>query len=145
MFRSYLRLIGAFVLAYIATPTPTFATVLATIVPCSGVVVNGQGTNCTICSLATLAQNVLNDGIFVAVFLSAILFAWSGWKFATAESTGNPGQINEAKSAFWHITGGLVLILGAWIIVSVIVTTLTGNSTWNKLCNQAIIVRSPFV
>jgi len=139
MLRGYsVTIVIAFVLSCIVTPALTFAAVLATVVPCSGVVINGQGTDCTICGLATLAQNLLNDGIFVAVFLSAVLFAWAGWKFVTAESSGNPGQINEAKGIFWHITGGLVLILGAWIIVSVIVQALTGNMTWNQLCKQTL-------
>jgi hypothetical protein len=124
------------IVSYIVTPTLSFATVLAPIVPCSGVAVNGQGTNCTICSLATLAQNLLNDGIFVAVFLSAILFAYAGWKMVSSSSTGNEHGISEAKSIFWHVTLGLVLILGAWIIVSVIMQTLASNFTWNQLCNS---------
>src|SRR3989344_3374826 len=33
----------------------------------------------SVCDLATVAQNVLNTGIYIAVFLSAVLFAWAGW------------------------------------------------------------------
>src|SRR3990167_57646 len=38
----------------------------------------------SVCDIATVAQNVLNTGIYIAVFLSAVLFAWAGWLYLTS-------------------------------------------------------------
>lgn len=97
---------------------------------------NQPGGCQSICDLATLAQNLLNDGIFVAIFLSAILFAWAGWQLVVGSSSGNAAQVKRAKNIFKYVTGGLVLIISAWIIVSVIMSALTNNSSWNNLCSQ---------
>lgn len=98
---------------------------------------NGLGGCQSICALAELAQNALTDGIYIAVFLSAILFAWAGWQMIIGSSSGNPNQIHHAKNIFWYVTIGLVLIISAWIIVSVIMSALTNNSSWNSLCTYS--------
>ena len=90
----------------------------------------------SICDLALLAQNALTDGIYIAIFLSAILFAWAGWNMVVGSSSGNSTQVSQAKKIFWNVTIGLVLILSAWIIVSVIMAALTTNANWNTLCAQ---------
>ena len=98
-----------------------------------------QGSDCndaggcqSICDITTVAQNVLDDGIYVAIFLSAILFAWAGWQLVISGE--NPTMRTHAKHIFMYVTGGLVLIISAWIIVSVIMGVLTNSSTWNALC-----------
>jgi uncharacterized membrane protein len=93
---------------------------------------NGQGGCQSICDIATVAQNVLNVGIFVIVFLSAILFAWGGWKYLTA--MGNETEVHAAKGLLWNVMIGLVLILAAWLLVNTLMQTLTGNSVWNSIC-----------
>ena len=98
---------------------------------------NGKGGCHSICDLATLAQNVMNVGIFVAVFLSAILFAWAGWKYVTAQ--GNSGQAGAAKKLFFNVMIGFVIILVAWIFVDVLMRSLTGNSNWSSLCGYSAI------
>jgi len=90
---------------------------------------------CGLCDIATLAQNVLNTGIFIAVFLSAILFAWAGWKYVTA---GGGGDVSSAREIFTNVLVGLVIILAAWLIVDTIMRTLVNPSAsigpWNKMC-----------
>src|SRR3989344_5175107 len=51
----------------------------------------------SVCDLATVAQNVLNTGIYIAVFLSAVLFAWAGWLYLTSVAG---GEISRAKEIF---------------------------------------------
>lgn len=110
------------------------------IVNCSGAIAGGASDinpnlpPCTICSIAQTAQNVLNTGIFVAVFLSAILFAWAGVKYLT--SAVNSGGINEAKSLFGNVLIGLFIILGAWLVIDTLMKTLTNGQfgPWNKVC-----------
>jgi hypothetical protein len=117
---------------FLLSPVAASALGLVAIVPST---CNGQGGCQSICDIATLAQNALTDGIYIAVFLSAILFAWAGWQLIIGSSSGNPEQIRNAKNIFWYVTIGLVLIISAWIIVSVIMAALTNNSTWNQLCS----------
>jgi hypothetical protein len=96
------------------------------IVPCNGI-------NCSLCDLAQLAQNLLNAGIFIAVFLSAILFAYAGWIYMTQETISGQGS---AKSMFQNVTFGLIIILGAWLFVDTIMKTMLGGSylPWNSVC-----------
>ncbi len=101
------------------------------IVPC-------HGTDCTCADLTTVAQNIINTSIFVAVFLSAILFAWAGWKMISGKSTGTSEDISGAKEILWNVVVGLVIIIAAWLIVDTIVKTLTASGTvqgvWNTIC-----------
>ena len=104
------------------------------IVPCSGAL--PKETACTICDIGKVAQHVLNTGIFVAVFLSAILFAWAGVKYLT--NAVNSSGINEAKSLFGNVLIGLFIILGAWLVIDTLMRTLINPDAqfgpWNKIC-----------
>ena len=97
-------------------------------------IVTCDGVDCKVCDVATTAQNVLNMGIFVTIFLSAVLFAWAGWKHVTAG--GDSGKVGEARRIFTNVGIGLVLILAAWLIVDTLMKTLTNGSfgPWNKVC-----------
>jgi hypothetical protein len=100
------------------------------IVPCSG-------PDCTVCHIADLANNVLNAGIYVAVFLSAILIAWAGWKYLT--NVANAGAHEKAREIFTNVIVGLIIILGGWLVIDTIMRTLTTNKTWNRICNTAAL------
>lgn len=103
------------------------------IVPCTGAL--GK-TPCTVCHIATLAQNILTTGIYIAVFLSAILFVWAGGLYLT--SAANPSGVTKAKTLFFNVIVGLLLILGAWLIVDTLMRVLVGSKEkfgpWNSLC-----------
>ena len=109
---------------------------IPTIVPCAGAKASETLPACTICHIAQLAQNTINAGIYIAVFLSAILFAWAGWKYITAG--GDAGKAGDAKKIFWTVGVGLVLILAAWLIVDIIMKTLVSENAlfgpWNEVC-----------
>jgi len=93
-------------------------------------------TTCGICDIAQLVQNVINAGIYIAIFLSAVLFAYAGWQYITAG--GQEGKATEAKKIFWNVGIGLVLVLGAWLIVDLIMKMLVNQSAlfgpWNEIC-----------
>jgi hypothetical protein len=99
------------------------------LVPCNG-------ADCSICDLATLAQNILNAAIYMAVFLAAGLFAWAGGLYLT--SAGNPTQAGKAKGVFVNVALGLIFILGSWLLVDIIMKTLTPGGgkfgPWNQIC-----------
>ncbi|MBI5456918.1 hypothetical protein HY969_04240 [Candidatus Kaiserbacteria bacterium] len=126
MMRRAVRVVGIFF--GLSLPYISYAqTILPKkIVPCDGL-------NCTVCSLAELAQNILNAGIVISVFLSAMLFAYAGWLYLTNEAI---GQQQKAKDTFKNVVLGLVIILAAWVIVDTLMKmTLGGNYLpWNNVC-----------
>ncbi len=95
------------------------------IVPCNGV-------DCTCDHLIQLAQNVINAGIYIAVFLSAVLFAKAGWDYMTKETIGGK---SDAKNLIRNTAIGLVIILSAWLVVDTLMTeTLKTSVVWNDIC-----------
>jgi len=124
-----------FVVLFLLVLMPSLSSAAATtglvpIVPCGN---DGQ-TPCSVCDLAQLAQNILNDGIYIAVFLSAVLFAWAGVKLLTSVS--NSGERTRAKEIFTNVAIGLVIILASWLVVDTVMRTLVGASfgPWNSIC-----------
>lgn len=103
---------------------------------CTG---DNAATKCGICDVAQLGQNILNTGIYIAVFFSAIMFAWAGWKAVT--SGGDSHAYGEAKGIFVNVLIGLIIILAAWLIIDTLMKTLTGDKfgPWNKICNVAMV------
>ncbi len=96
-----------------------------------------DGIHCSCNDLVLLAQNVLNTGIYFAVFISAVLFAWAGWKMISGKSTGNGEGISEAKKVLWNVMVGLVIILAAWLLVDTLSRTLLASPVWNTVCPKA--------
>jgi hypothetical protein len=132
MWRKYLPLAVAFASAVlVVAPTIASAAVgIPTIVPCGG---TGQSA-CTVCDLAKVAQNILNAGIYLAVILSAVLFAWAGFLYLT--NVGNSSGVARAKEIFSNILIGLVIILASWLVIDIVMRTFVGASIlpWNSLC-----------
>lgn len=75
-----------------------------------------------------LVQIILEKIVFPIGAVVAVMFiVYSGFKFVTAQ--GNPDKIKEARNTFmWSVIGTLIL-LGAWVIATIIqgtVNELTG-------------------
>ena len=85
----------------------------------------GKGGCQSICDVVELAQNVLNFGIFVAVVISAFLFAYAGWNMLT--SGGNTEVYQKGKRVFGNVLIGLIIILAGWIIIDTLMKTFTGT------------------
>jgi len=123
----------------VMAPSLTFAAWTDPIVQCSGALDSTSGPKqyaCTVCDIAKTAQNVLNTAIYVAVFLSAILFAYAGIIYVT--NIANHGEISKAKSIFSNVIIGLVIILASWLVIDTIMRTLVNPSAnlgpWNTIC-----------
>jgi len=112
------------------TPVLAFAQI-PTIVPCGS---TGQEP-CNLCHIGTVAQNLLNGAIFVAIFLSSITIAYAGWKYMTA---GGEGGKSEGKQMLTNVIIGLVILLAAWLIVDTIMKVMFSDSVnfgpWNEIC-----------
>jgi hypothetical protein len=96
------------------------------IVPCDGV-------NCTVCDLATLAQNIINTGVFIFVFFSALMFAYAGFLKLTNEALGEQQQANKI---FGNVAMGLIVLLAAWLVVDTLMKSVLGGDfgPWNDIC-----------
>ena len=112
---------------------PTLASAAIGLVPIVPDDCNGLGGCTTLCDLAQMAQNTLNDGIYIAVFLAAILFAWAGFRYLTSVAG---SDISAAKKIFSDVIIGLVIILTSWLIVDTLMKTLVGGNIgpWNQIC-----------
>ena len=88
----------------------------------------------SICDVALLAQNVLNTGIYLAVFISALLFAYAGWEAVTAG--GNAEKMSAARRVFANVLVGLLIILAGWIVIDTLMRSITNANfgPWNKIC-----------
>ncbi len=117
----------------LATTLPAFAAAAAL----PGRIVTCSGINCTCGDLVQLAQNILNTGIYFAVFMSAVLFAWAGWQMLSGKTAGDSGKIEKAKDVLWNVMIGLVIILAAWLLVDTVMRTLTTSPSWNTVCPKS--------
>lgn len=98
---------------------------------------------CTTCGLVTLAQNLINFAVFLAVVVATLMFAYAGALFLfSAES---PGNISKAKGIFWTVLLGIVFILIAWMVVDTVMKVLYGRDAdwgpWNQiLCGNTAAI-----
>src|SRR4051812_31007199 len=88
-----------FLVLFIVAPSVAMAAgVIPTIVPDT---CRGQGGCQSVCDIAQVAQNILNAAIYLAVFLSAVLFAWAGFLYLT--NVANSGQHTRAVEVFKNV------------------------------------------
>lgn len=129
-------MLGGYYFLVLSVPMFVFASnpgIPSRIVPC-------DGTDCTVCHLATLAQNLLNAGIFIFVFMAAMLFAYAGFLYLTNEAI---GQQQRARSIFKNVAIGLIILLSAWLVVDTLMKSVLGNGQggtatfgpWNDICS----------
>ncbi len=143
--RQVVRLTLLFLVVFIVAPSVVLAAnaLPGQIVPAS---CNEVGGCKSICDIATVAQNILNTGIYIAVFLSAVLFAWAGWLYLTSIAG---SEISRAKEIFANVAIGLIIILGGWLVVDTLMKTLVNQSggfgPWNKVCELFLQHASTFV
>lgn len=89
------------------------------LVPCGG---DFPEPECDFNALVSFANGIIAFAIKIAFYLAAIAFVWVGWLFMT--SGGNPGKREEAIKVLWKVFWGFVMILAAWLIVSLVLRML---------------------
>lgn len=91
------------------------------LVPC-------KGEDCDFAQLMQLIENVLNFLIFkIAVPAAAVAIMIGGWLIVTAG--GNESKISNGKKIVGAAVLGLVIVLGAWLIVKTIIEALGAKIT----------------
>ena len=114
-------------------PTLALAAGLVQIVPSA---CNDLGGCQSVCQIGQLVQNILNDGIILAVLFSSFVIIYEGGVLLSAG--GDQYKIKQSKKRLLNILIGTALIVGAWAIVNIFITTLAGSGSgllqWNRVC-----------
>lgn len=100
------------------------------LVPCTGV-----GTSeCTFQKLMEMINRIINFVLFILILpIAAIIFAYAGILYIS--SAASPSNKEKAKGIFGTVVVGLIVALGAWIIINTILSSfgIGGSSTYSWL------------
>jgi len=77
---------------------------------------------CSVCDLQKLAQNVLNYFVILVVVVAMLVFTNAGVLYAT--SSAKPGNIAKAHGMFTSALVGLVVVLGAYLLINTLMWAL---------------------
>lgn len=90
---------------------------------------------CGFPQFVTLAQNIMNFTISMAIVIFILLIAYSGFLLVT--NAASPSNIAQAKKIMWAALIGFVIVLGAWLIVDTILKTFLADGNWNNILEDA--------
>ena len=79
--------------------------------------------NSSFSSIPNFIAGALKVMVQVAIPIIALFMVYAGFKFVTAR--GNSEQITSAKENFMYVIIGAILILGAWVIATLIGGTIS--------------------
>ncbi len=116
----------------LTVPAVTFAAETGFLGPIVPSCAYAQGETCRACDLVALVSNILRFLVAFSVLVATGMFAYAGVLYVTASTA--PKNIESAKSIFSSVFIGLVLVLAAWLIVDLMLRTLTGSDL-NVLTN----------
>lgn len=85
-----------------------------------------KGKVCGFSDLITLVQKVIEYIFILTVPITAIVFAYAGYLFLTSGENSNKRK--DAKNAMIKVVIGIAVVMSAWLIVTLIVTTLGASS-----------------
>ena len=100
------------------------------LVPCGG---EGED-KCQMCHFVQLGQRILEWFILVSASIIAVMFAWGGFEWVM--SGGNTGKIQKGKDKMINALIGLLIILGAYLVVNTIMVTFVDQSVvsnWSSI------------
>lgn len=84
--------------------------------------------NPSISSVPAFVEGALRAVVYIALPIIALFIVYAGFKYVLAR--GNESKITEAHTNFLYVVIGALLILGAWVLATLIgstVTQLVGN------------------
>lgn len=82
--------------------------------------------NYGVCEVIVTANNVVSFLVGVISIIAAIVIVYVGFRFVT--SRGNEATITQARQMLTNIVIGVVIMLSAWLVISTILSVLTGTS-----------------
>lgn len=134
-----MRFLAVFALMLAIFALPVFASanslIPSQLVPQCGGVEDRFGPYCQACHLMQLVQNLINFAIFAASVVATLMFVYAGFLYVTAASAGQE-QLKKAKSIFFKVFLGFVIVLVAWLIVDLIMKSFLNDQragVWNQI------------
>ncbi len=118
--KKFLRVISILYLLMILLPQFSYAQ----IVPCSG-------SDCTICHLGILANNIINWLVNFSFAAATLMIIYGGYLIMTAGLS--PKQYEEGKGIIFAAIMGVAIILTSWIVINTAIQYLTGLETWYRI------------
>ena len=85
--------------------------------------------NCGFEQALQLVANIIGLLLVVALLLSALLFGYAGFTYAT--SAGDPGKVKTAKGIFTSVAKGLIIVFLAYTIVQVVISIFGVQQEYN--------------
>lgn len=87
-----------------------------------------NGTNCLenplrFGSIEGFIEGVLRAIVVISIPIIVAFMVFAGFKYIAAR--GNPGKIGEANKNFMYVIIGTIMILGAWVLATLIGGTVT--------------------
>lgn len=94
---------------------------------------NPQPSKVQACYLVDLVKNLLDFGVFLSAFIATIMFVYAGILYVTAAS--NAENLTKAKGIFGKVILGFVIVLSAWLIVSMLLHAFTDQDlrAWTNI------------
>lgn len=109
----------------LAVIVPLFA--FAQLIPCG----NPGQDPCTLCHLFDLAQTIISTlTLVIAPLIAVLAFSWGGFKILM--SGPNPGYRQEGIKAIRNGVIGLLIVFGAWMLVSEFLLFFVGSENITK-------------
>lgn len=96
----------------------------AALVPCGPG--SESGLSCSMCDLITLAKNIVNFGIGLSVVMGVVFLIWGGFLILTG---GSSDRIKSGRSAIFYAITGLIIVLGAWLIIDTTLRIFMGSNS----------------
>ncbi|MFA5742406.1 MAG: hypothetical protein WCX77_02735 [Candidatus Paceibacterota bacterium] len=98
----------------------------AGIVPCGG-------TDCTLCDLFKMVENIVNQIFYYLVpSIAVLLVVYGGFLLITARGDGNSENVKKAKAALTAVAVGLLIIYGSYIAVNEILRAVGVKTVWQQ-------------
>jgi len=97
--------------------------VISTLVPLVVVAANESANPLSSPTLMAVVRAFVNTVVYVVTPVLILAFVYGGFLMVVAQ--GNPNKLNEAKSFLFTVTWVSMLFWGIWIIVALVVGTLS--------------------
>ncbi len=102
----------------------------AGLVPCGG---PGEPA-CNFCHLLLLGKNLIDLAIQLSFAFAGLFIAWGAFVIMTGG--GSSSRVSEGKKIMETAIIGIVIVLGAWMIIGTTLQILTGSSSklpWTEI------------
>lgn len=97
---------------------------------CNGYAGTNPTQECSVCHLQVLAMNILNFIVSTSVLIAALMFLHAGTLYVLSST--NTGNIARAHRIFTVTLTGLIIILSAWLIVNIIMSTFYNTAQFGR-------------